>query len=242
MKKQLFLLAIGVIAISSLFAQPHRGQGLYFKMGCAIPIQQFHKMPDLVIPGENSFYNAGGAEVGMSLGVKYNYAFKNTSIENSGIGVFAAAEFMWNQLRKSLRKQYDKIGCTKPEYYNIIPIMAGISYATPGNNVRGWVEYGVGPDILVKTKEGWKGIFVKYKPTVSCAMQGGVGIQFGSTGSYTAKGSLGVHYYWLGKQNVTVKPGNVDVVHTSSFMKSGVLAVELELSFSKEQTYFYYYY
>lgn len=228
MKKTfLFLLVIGFAAFSTLFAQ-HNGEGLYLKLGSVFPSREFNNVPDLVLPGQNSFYSDGGAMTGASWGLKFNYEFSGTDIEDWGLGVFLSAECMWNTLKKGLKKQYEEVSCKKPMYFNI-PILAGISYTTPGEYINGWVEYGLGADILVKSKEGWKNNMVKYKPGVSFAMQCGAGILL------VDAVAIGAHYYWLGKQNVTATSGQV--INTSSIMKSGVWTVNVDFIFGHGKTY-----
>ena len=218
MKKTFTILVALLLGISASFGQK---SGLSVQLGGILPTHEFKATPSLVIPGINSFGNNGGAMFGASFGLKYTYAFYNTPLEDSGLGIFLSADAMWNALNKDIRTTYDNVSCTKPMYINV-PILAGINYTLNFGNAFGiWVEGGIGADLFFKTPEGWKDNLTEYKMGADFAAQVGAGILLGRTVS------LGAHYYWLGSQDVRTKA----TISTANTMKIGVWAFKLGFHF-----------
>lgn len=207
-------LMLGVFTLSA----QHDKCGFSIQFGCIKPGYNFNDVPELVIPGTNSFGSAGGAMTGASIGLKYTYSFKNTILEKSGLGIFFAADGMWNAMNKDLRTTYDNMSCTKPMYVNV-PIQVGFSYKTPGRIFNAWAEYSLGADLFMKTQEGWRNSTIKYQMNTEFATQVGFGILLARTVS------LGVHYYWLGKHDV--RPQSDNLINEGSQMKMGAWAFKL---------------
>ena len=195
-----FIIAIMLIAsFSTISAQDKIGFSIH--VGGALPMGQFTKSPAYIVPG--SLGDKGSAIFGASLGLRYNYTFAGTGIEDTGVGIFLAADVMWNYINKDVRNAYDLAKCTKPMYLNV-PIIIGGTWMSDFVNspVNIWVEAGIGCDLFLKTTEGWKNSTVSYAMNPEFACEGGFGIIFLKTYS------IGVHYYWLGKQDIKVKGQN----------------------------------
>ena len=159
---------------------------------------QCTKSPAYIVPC--ALGDKGSAIFGASLGLRYNYTFAGTTIEDVGFGIFVSADAMWNYINKDVRNAYDLAKCTKPMYLNV-PIIIGGTWMSDFVNspVNLWVEAGIGCDLFLKTTEGWKGNTVSYVMNPEFACEGGIGVMFINTIS------VGVHYYWLGKQDIKVK-------------------------------------
>ncbi len=162
---------------------------------------QFTASPSYIVPC--ALDDKGSAIFGASLGLRYNYTFANTRIEDSGAGIFIAVDAMWNYINKDVRDAYDLTKCTKPMYLNV-PIIIGGTWMSDFVNspVNIWAEAGIGCDVFLKTTEGWKGNTVSYVMNPEFACEGGFGVIFLKTYS------IGVHYYWLGKHEIKAKNRN----------------------------------
>ena len=160
----------------------------------------------------------GSAVFGASIGLRYNYTFANTRIEDSGAGIFIAADLIWNYINKDVQNAYDSEKRTKPMYINA-PIIIGGSWMSDFVNspVNIWAEAGIGCDLFLKTQEGWKNNMVSYKMNPEFACEIGFGMMFIKTIS------LGVHYYWLGKQEVRVK----GVEYVGGFLTPPTMAIHM---------------
>ena len=178
------------------FAQEKVGFSIH--VGGALPMGQFTASPSYVVPC--ALGDKGSAIFGASLGLRYNYTFANTRIEDCGAGIFIAADAMWNYINKDVRDVYDLTKCTKPMYLNV-PIILGGTWMSDfvNSSINIWVEAGIGCDLFLKTTEGWKGNTISYKMNPEFACEGGFGVIFLKTYS------IGVHYYWLGMQEVRAK-------------------------------------
>ena len=159
---------------------------------------QFTQTPSYIVPAATG--DKCGAIFGASLGLRYNYTFAGTTIEETGVGIFVSADAMWNYINKKMRNDYDLTKCTKPMYINV-PIMLGVSWTSDfvESPVNVWAEAGIGCDLFLKTKEGWNNATVSYSMNPEFACEGGIGLLF------IKRISVGVHYYWLGKQDIKMK-------------------------------------
>lgn len=221
MKRKSIILALALcLGLFSLSAQNKSGLSVHF--GCVKPGSQFNDVPELVVPGLNTFGSAGGAMTGASFGLKYTYNFKNTVMEKSGLGVFFAADGFWNAMNKDLRNQYDNVSCTKPMYINV-PLQIGFNYTTPGRIFNVWAEYSLGADLFMKTQEGWNNNTIKYQMNTEFATQVGFGFMFVKTVS------IGAHYYWLGNHDVRAK--SESLFNPASTMKTGAWVFKLGFHF-----------
>ena len=80
---------------------------------------------------------AGGAAVGLGLGVKYNYP-----LGDDGIGLFGGLDFYYNSLKKDVKDDveelYEFLGISNANYnyfkYINIPVSAGINYTYHAND------------------------------------------------------------------------------------------------------------
>lgn len=192
-----FIVAILMIAsFSTVSAQDKSGFSIH--LGGVLPMGQFTQSPSYIVPC--ALGDKGSAIFGASLGLRYNYTFANTRIEDSGFGIFASADMFWNYINKNVQNAYDQVSCTKPMYVNV-PIVIGASWTSDfvASPVNIWVEAGLGCDLFLKTKEGWSNNTVSYAMNPEFACEGGVGILI------SRLVSIGVHYYWLGKHEIKVK-------------------------------------
>lgn len=179
------------------------GQGLFLNVGYTFPYSSLRQDPIEVLPGQNSFGAVGGARSGFAVGLNYHYEFFNTALENFGLGVFASADFMYNDLKKEFKNAYKELSCMAPKYFNI-PVLAGISWTTPWSfrdYFAIYVEYGIGADIFLKTKEGWNDNMLKYNPSTKFAMECGLGFLL------LDGVRLSAHYCWLGNHDVMINYG-----------------------------------
>lgn len=216
-----FILAIALIVGGLTPASAQKVPcGFSIQLGGLLPIQQFNDATTYFIPGANSMGNHGNAMFGASFGLKYNYRF------DFGLGIFCSVDGMWNMLNKSARDLYDQASCTSPMYVNI-PIMLGLSYISDFSYVFDvWAEAGAGCNLFWKTNEGWENNLTKYLWNPAFAAEGGIGVRFVKTIS------LGVHYYWLGNNNIKVEGVTYDsTFNTPPKMKVGMLAFKLGLHF-----------
>lgn len=222
MKKLRLILIIAVLmgGVCTVSAQQREHHGVSIHLGGILPLQDFSATQAYVVPGTNNFGSNGNAMFGASLGLKYNYVF------GFGLGVFASADLIWNALNKDISAQYDAVSCTKPMYVNV-PIIAGINYVTDFSDVVDvWAEAGIGADLFFKTQEGWKNAALKYDMNAAFTVEAGAGVTF------IDLISIGVHYYWLGKQDVKVQ----DVNYGQGFltphkMNMGAMAFKLGFHF-----------
>ena len=219
-----FIIAFLLIAsFSTIYAQEKIGLSVH--LGGALPMGQFTKTPSYVIPC--ALGDKGSAIFGASIGLRYNYTFANTRIEDTGVGIFLAADAMWNYINKDVQNAYDLVKCTKPMYLNV-PIMLGVSWTSDfvRSPVNVWAEAGIGCDLFLKTTEGWKGNTVSYDMNPEFACEGGVGVLFAKLVS------VGVHYYWLGKQDIKLKGVEYgDGFHTAPKMAIHMMAFKVGFHF-----------
>ena len=171
--------------------------------------------------------NKCGAIFGASLGLRYNYTFPGTRIEDSGVGIFLSADLFWNYINKTTRTKYNEYSCTKPMYINVPVIIGGTWMSDFVNSpVNIWAEAGIGCDLFLKTTEGWSGNTVSYSMNPEFACEGGFGIII------SRLVSVGVHYYWLGKQDIKDKETDYsDGFHTAPQVAIHMMAFKVGFHF-----------
>lgn len=224
MKKFSLVLLIALLmgGVMSVSAQQREHHGISVHLGGILPVHQFDNTPIYVVPGANSrhFDGHGAATFGASLGLKYNYVF------DFGLGVFASADLMWNMMNKNVREVYNNASCTKPMYVNV-PIIVGVNYITDFSDIVDvWAEAGIGCDLFLKTQEGWSNSTIKYKMNAAFAAEVGAGVTF------IDLISVGIHYYWLGRQSVKVDGVTYDETYViPNKMKVGQVAFKVGFHF-----------
>ncbi|MBO4645208.1 MAG: hypothetical protein J5642_01700 [Bacteroidales bacterium] len=229
MKKFRTIFVVSLLMICALSASAQkRGNNVSIRVGGVLPLQEFHATPAYVVPGnaleaavgKTPLHNTGAASFGATLGVKENYIF------DFGMGIFLSADLMWNMINKSVSKVYDQVSCTKPMYINV-PIIVGLNYVTDFSDIVDvWAEAGIGADMFYKTQEGWSNALIKYDMSASFAAMGGAGVTF------IDLISVGINYYWLGKQSIKVNGVTYDETYvTPNKMKSGVLTFRVGFHF-----------
>jgi len=224
MKKFRFVLMIALLmaGVMTVSAQQRDHHGISVHVGGILPVHEFNNTPAYFNPGVNdrAFNAKGAATFGASLGLKYNYVF------DFGLGVFASADLMWNMMNKNVRSVYDKASCTKPMYVNV-PIIVGANYVTDFSDIVDvWGEAGIGVDLFYKTQEGWSNAITKYNMNAAFAVEVGAGVTF------IDLISVGVHYYWLGRQSVKVDGVTYDETYVlPNKMKMGTVAFKVGFHF-----------
>lgn len=223
MKKFSLVLLIALLmgGVMSVSAQQREHHGISVHLGCIMPVHEFNDTHLPIVPGNyRSFDGHGAATFGASLGLKYNYVF------DFGLGVFASADLMWNMMNKTVRREYDNVSCTKPMYVNV-PIIVGVNYITDFSDIVDvWGEAGIGCDLFLKTQEGWSNSTIKYKMNAAFAAEVGAGVTF------IDLISVGIHYYWLGRQSVKVDGVTYDETYViANKMKVGQVAFKVGFHF-----------
>ena len=224
MKKFRFVLMIALLmaGVMTVSAQQRDHHGISVHVGGVLPVQEFNNSPAYFVPGVNdrAFNGKGAAMFGASLGLKYNYVF------DFGLGIFASADLMWNSLNKDVRKVYEQASCTKPMYVNV-PVLVGVNYVTDFSDIVDvWGEAGIGADMFLKTTEGWNNAKTKYNMNAAFAVGVGAGVTF------IDLISVGVHYYWLGRQSVKVDGVTYDETYViPNKMKIGMVAFKVGFHF-----------
>ncbi|MDR2085484.1 MAG: outer membrane beta-barrel protein [Bacteroidales bacterium] len=188
-------LFVGLILISTCTGAFAQKTGLSLHLGGIFPAGDF-KTPKISLQSGTATVD-GSTTTGASLGLRYNVKLP------LGFNVFAHAELVWNSLDKETKDQYKEISKTIPQYVNV-PLFAGVRYHLSLFKIVGiYGEAGLGANILMKTREGWKDNIVKYKNSTKFATEFGVGI---TAFNFV---SLGIHYYLLGDHTISVKEQDV---------------------------------
>lgn len=143
-----------------------------------------------------------GAGIGLGVGYRVGYKF---DVGFGYVTPYFNVDIFWNQLKTDYRDAFTMAACDKPNYFNI-PIFVGINYRYDLTSIiTVFGEFGLGPDFLLITREGWGiennpmlqplNIYnqCRYEPSTHFAWQVGAGSYFGE------HVSLGIHYYGLGK-------------------------------------------
>jgi hypothetical protein len=198
-KKILFLLFIicPIISQSKLFSQGN----LSVHLGAALPIFDFSK---LTLDEAENDELAGGAGVGLDLGLKFQYP-----ITKDGISIFAEADIIRNGLKSdfktdmknSINRSYGN-GCkiNYIAYYNM-PIILGANLKFLSKKDFDFSgELGLGINFFkissLKVESGEIKYKEKYDITGKLAIKAGFGI------SFKKKYSFGINYMILGKHPI----------------------------------------
>lgn len=182
------------------FQNPDAGGSFTLNLMGAMPMGDFAKastptlLSSITSPSVTLFGdNIGNAVMGAGLGFKAGYQF------DFGLGIFVDVDAVWNQLNKDMRKRYDDVSKTKPNYANF-PILLGLDYKCYFGNVFGlYAEGAAGVGLMYITPEGWSDDMTNFKLSTAFAWQAGGGILLGE------HISLGVHYYMYGNHSIEIK-------------------------------------
>ena len=111
--------------------------------------------------------------------------------------------------------------------YVNVPVLVGVNYVTDFSDIVDvWGEAGIGADMFLKTPEGWSNAKTKYSMNAAFAVGVGAGVTF------IDLISVGVHYYWLGRQSVKVDGVTYDETYVlSNKMKMGTVAFKVGFHF-----------
>lgn len=125
MKMNHFKIIVCILLSLCLTSKIYSQDGFSVHLGPSFPLSAFAS-DDI----DND--NAGGAAVGLNLGVKYVYP-----LTTSGLGIFGGIDFNYNGLKKDIKDDieaaYESLGIANPDvkYYKYmnIPVTAGLNYA-----------------------------------------------------------------------------------------------------------------
>lgn len=200
--RKLVVAVIIIVATAGItnaqFLTPNAGGGFTLNFIGALPTGEFSENAPYTqligtLGGPSILTTYGNASMGAGMGFKADYHF------NFGLGIYISVDAIWNQLNSTVRKDYDAVQKTKPNYLNF-PIMLGLSYKCYFGNVFGlYAEGGAGIGLMYVTPEGWNNNITEYRLSNAFAWQAGGGILLGK------HISLGVHYNMLGNHNIEIK-------------------------------------
>lgn len=192
-KLKLLLFVVVMMFVSAGFAQyntPPAGATFTFKFSGVMPLGDLAKTTPIALPDARLHGNAGNASFGAGLGFEVGYRF------DFGLGLVFSGDLLWNPLNADLRKQYKELSKTQPFYTNV-PIQLGLDYRCLFGKVFGlYAKASAGVNLLYLTPEGWEDNLVNYDLSYGFACEVGGGIML------SRHLTLGVHYYFLGKQLV----------------------------------------
>ncbi len=152
------------------------------------------------------------AAAGFGLGYRASFRF---DVGVGQVAPFFNADFLWNTIGGGWSDKYSDAKQSKPTYFNI-PAMLGVSYLNdrlPWNAITGYLEFGLGTDLLWITSEGDHSNYPKlsYKPDFAFAWMSGLGAYFGHDQLFSA----GIYYYGLGKHEIAYTSGTIERLRTS---------------------------
>ena len=202
-KKAIALAAMILGGSVTTFAQ----NGITIRVGGGFPIGAFgqgEKVTELALNNPEATF--GGSTTGINAGFKYQFGIINN------LGVFATADFFYNDLKDDVKDAMNIEGTesTTPAYINV-PIMLGFNYSFLNlpNGIALWAEAGAGvnfSNITSKTIEYSTEVpFIgslngsstsTYDMSSTFAWQAGIGACLGQNIT------LGLHYYHLGASSV----------------------------------------
>jgi hypothetical protein len=220
-KKILFLL----FTICSIILQPKIFSQVNFSVhvGAALPIFDFGKIT--IDENENNEL-AGGAGVGIDLGVKFLYP-----ITKDGISVFAEADIIRNGLKSdfkndmqaSINRSYGAGSEIKYIAYYNMPILAGANFEFFSKKDFDFsAELGMGIDFFKISSLKIESGEIKYKEKYD--ITGKLAIKAGFDICYKKKYSLGINYLILGKHPIK---GQQIMLGTGLDFENGVQDVSL---------------
>ena len=161
------------------------------------------------------------AKAGNAAGYGASLGFQFSLDVTDGLAAFVSADAIWTPSNKEIRKMYDEHSWTKPQFINV-PVLAGLVYTLPASSVAPYFEAGLGVNFFVKTPEGVSGNLMKYDMTESFAVDGGLGLLFGSVFS------VGVHYLLPGIDGVKISTQDVNADYD---LKASIVSLRLGFHF-----------
>lgn len=137
-----------------------------------------------------------GATLGFGGGVRATYHF---DVGTGMVAPFVNLDLFWNSIDSKLSNAYSDARLDAPSYFNF-PLFVGATYLYDElwNDITPFVEFGLGPDLMIITSEGTdsKEFRYGYKNTTSMAFMIGLGSYFGR------HVSAGIYYYGLGTHSI----------------------------------------
>ena len=151
--------------------------------------------------------NAGGAAVGINLGLQYSYP-----LAQSGFGLFAGVDFNYNGLRKDVKddaeKLYKGMGLSNLDIkfykYINVPISAGLNYTYIADDKIGvFANAGLALNFLKMTDM----VMEANSQTVTTSMDvaNNLGFKVGGGILFNKKTTMSIDYFALGKHDIEGK-------------------------------------
>ena len=169
--------------------------------------------------------DAGGAAVGLNIGLKYIYP-----ISESGLGIFGGIDFNYNGLQKDVKDDveefYEFLGIYNADikYYKYInvPITAGLNYSYQADDKIGvFANAGLALNFLKITEMELKANGQTATSVMDVANS--IGLKIGGGILINQKTSVSIDYFGLGKHDIDGK------VKTTGYSENieGVVKVDL---------------
>jgi opacity protein-like surface antigen len=193
-----FLKIVAFVLFSVLFVTNTYSQGNFsIHFGPSIPVMDF-AADDL------DDEDAGGAAVGLNVGLKYVYP-----LSESGLGFFGGIDFNYNSLKKEVKddmeEMYEMMGISNLDIkyfkYINVPITAGLNYDYQVDEKTSvFANAGLGLNIFKMTDAQLEG----NGQTVTTEMDVSTNIGFRIGGGFliNKKTSIAINYYGLGEHDL----------------------------------------
>lgn len=148
--------------------------------------------------------DAGGAAVGINVGLQYTY-----QLSESGLGLFGGIDFLYNGLQKDLKDEvkemFEYLGIYNPDIkfykYINIPISVGLNYTYQANDKLGlFANAGLAVDFLkitnMELRANGQKVITEMDLATSIGLKAGGGILIKN------KAYISFHYYGFAKHNI----------------------------------------
>lgn len=195
-------------------------QSLFLNLNC--PTAQFNDKLIGIYPPMLKNRVGSGAMVGFGMGYRASYHF---DIGYGEVSPYISADFQWNALKGEYRDDFTQAKCTAPNYFNI-PVYMGVNYRYQLTDIfTPFVEFGLGADMLLITKETagptYNDLKLKYKPTTNFAWQVGAGCYFGP------HVSASLHYQGYGKHVIDYSSNTADNLSDPAYLGTVTTTTEI---------------
>jgi len=194
---------IGFVLLSCFLITKTYSQGnVLIHFGPSFPVLDFAS-------GDLDDEDAGGATVGLNMGLQYIYP-----LSESGLGLFGGIDFNYNGLKKTVKDDveelYESMGISNADYkfykYINIPITAGLNYTYQADDEIGvFANAGLALNFLKITDME---IEVNGQTvTQEMDLANSIGFKLGGGILINKKTSISIDYFGLGKHDIegTVK-------------------------------------